>query len=174
MWICACKHPCRIKHFAKYSILYLSAVFQQIQGLDWCAWCLSNASSPAYEEKLPSKQPSNQAKKQAHLWRLCEHLEIKRTGKKSQHLWGVLNVYPPKLLGSSTPAWSDNRADLQQTLTRNMFQCCSNVPRLFYVLLLDSSPFYPMDATPLEMLLPVLHNSSRIARSTLAVTQPFV
>ena len=129
---------------------------------------------------LPMKrngQASNQAttqKKQAHLWRLCEHLEIKRTGKKSQHLRGVLNVYPPKLLGSSTPAWSDNRADLQQTLTRNMFQCCSNVPRLFYVLLLDSSPFYPMDATPLEMLLPVLHNSSRIARSTLAVTQPFV
>ena len=65
--------------FAKYSILYLSAVFQQIQGLDWCAWCLSNASSPAYEEKLPSKQPSNQAKKNkpisgdfANTWRLKE------------------------------------------------------------------------------------------------------
>lgn len=132
---------------------------------------------PALLHMKRNCQASNQAtkqKKQAHLWRLCEHLEIKRTGKKSQHLRGVLNVYPPKLLGSSTPAWSDNRADLQQTLTRNMFQCCSNVPRLFYVLLLDSSPFYPMDATPLEMLLPVLHNSSRIARSTLAVTQPFV
>ena len=105
VWICACKHPCRIKHFAKYSILYLSAVFQQIQGLDWCAWCLSNASSPAYEEKLPSKQPSNQAKKNkpisgdfANTWRLKEHAKSLSTCGECS-----MSIHPSSLAAPRQP-----------------------------------------------------------------------
>ena len=85
MCFCTCRHPCLIKHFAKYSILYLSAVFKSKVWTGALGACpmpalLKNKPISGYSSNTFSNERNTQ-KLSAHFWEIFQCLSTQRIPK---------------------------------------------------------------------------------------------